>query len=184
MSRESGREKSRRTPGATREYASPACSRHEFEGAEPAYFNRTELLALLNELLEGERAGARGLIEMQHDCDDSELGKLLHQVARDGARFCAMLGAHCARLGAEPSRATGVFFDKLRARATLAEKFVLLDRGQSAVVLRLEASIPRIEHDGLRTDFMEMRDVHIANIERCARYAGIEPGIRFESRKP
>ena len=184
MSHDSDARKSAPAADTTPQYASPACSRHEFAEPDSRYLNRVELLALLNELLEGERAGARGLIGMQHECTDPELDRLLRQVARDEARFCAMLGAHCARLGAEPSRATGVFFDKLRARATLAEKFVLLDRGQSAVVLRLEASIPRIEHDGLRTDFMEMRDVHIANIERCARYAGIEPGIRFESRKP
>lgn len=181
MSRESGQGKSRQTARVAREYASPACSRHEFEGAGPAYFNRAELLALLNELLEGERAGARGLIEMQHDCSGPELGKLLHQVARDEARFCAMLGAHCTRLGAEPSRATGVFFDKLRARATLAEKFALLDRGQSAVVFRLDASIPRIANDALRADLVEMRAVHIENIERCARHAGIEPGVHGRS---
>ncbi len=178
MSHDSDARKSAPAADTTPQYASPACSRHEFAEPDSRYLNRVELLALLNELLEGERAGARGLIGMQHECTDPELDRLLRQVARDEARFCAMLGAHCVRLGAEPSRATGVFLDKLRARKTLAEKFALLDRGQSAVVFRLDASIPRIESEGLRADLVEMRAVHIENIERCANHAGIEPGVR------
>ncbi|MBK7170180.1 MAG: hypothetical protein IPH83_13465 [Gammaproteobacteria bacterium] len=181
MSKQSGHEKSGRPAVTPLEYASPPCSRHEFDEADARYLNRVELLALLNELLEGERAGARGLIGMQRECSDPELDQLLHQVARDEARFCAMLGAHCVRLGAVPSRATGVFLDKLQARETLAEKFALLDRGQSAVVFRLDASIPRIADDALRADLVAMRAVHIENIERCARHAGIEPGVRRHS---
>lgn len=178
MSKPPGQSTSGSAPDELREYASPACLRHEFDSAVSAHLNRAELLVLLNELLEGERAGARGLIEMQRECTDPELVQLLHDVAKDEARYCAMLGAHCTRLGAAPSRATGVFLDKLRARATVAEKFALLDRGQSAVVFRLDSILWRIDDPALRVDLVEMREVHIKNIERCARYAGLDSAMK------
>jgi nitronate monooxygenase len=129
-----------------------------------------EIADLLNQLVEGERAGARGLIEMDGAIDDAELRELLSAVAKDEARFCAMLSHHVARLGGTPSRATGVFYDKLKARETLTDKLELLDRGQSAVVRMLVDAIPRINDSALRRDLDEMREVHVRNIERCAQY--------------
>jgi hypothetical protein len=130
----------------------------------------TEIVDLLNQLVEGERAGARGLIDLDTEVQDATLRELLTIVAKDEARFCAMLSHHVVRLGATPSRATGVFYDKLKARETLADKLKLLDRGQSAVVRMLVDAIPRITDTALRDDLDEMREVHARNIESCAKY--------------
>jgi rubrerythrin len=143
--------------------ASSPCAMHEFEDYEPA-----TLVPLLNELIEGERAGARGLLEMAKIHEYSDLEALLRDVAADEARFCAMLSHHVERLGGEPSRATGVFADKLAKREGLDAKIALLDKGQGAVVTMLEEMIPRIAADDLRGDLIEMRDVHRVNIDRCA----------------
>lgn len=143
--------------------ASSPCAMHEFEDYEPA-----TLVPLLNELIEGERAGARGLLEMAKVPEYTDLEALLRDVAADEARFCAMLSHHVERLGAQPSRATGVFADKLAQREGLDAKIALLDKGQSAVVTMLEEMIPRIADDELRGDLIEMRDVHRINIDRCA----------------
>lgn len=151
-----------------REYASSPCSVHEFE---TPVLDLEDVLTFLNELIEGERAGARGIIDMEKDIGSAAVRTLLHEVAGDEARFCAMLTHHVERLGGTASRATGAFADKLARRATLAEKLDLLDRGQSVVVRRLEEIIPRIADASLRQALVEMRDVHVVNIERCSALA-------------
>ncbi len=151
-----------------RPYASPPCYQHELENV-PA-LTAEEIASRLNELLEGERAGARGLIDMKGESNDPALIDLLDAVARDEARFCAMLGHHLTRLGHTPSRTTGVFYEKLRARETLEARIHLLDRGQSAVVRILDEMLPSIRDPDLLTDLTEMRDIHVENIRRCAEY--------------
>ncbi|MGE0625594.1 MAG: DUF6306 domain-containing protein [Pseudomonadales bacterium] len=151
-----------------RPYASPPCSQHEFDAA-PA-LSLEEIAGRLNELLEGERAGARGLIDMKAASGDAALTELLDAVARDEARFCAMLGHHLERLGYTPSRKTGVFYEKLKARETLEAQLHLLDRGQSAVVRMLDEILPSVREPELLADLTEMRETHIENIRRCAEY--------------
>lgn len=153
------------------EFASSPCYQHELDGTPSEPLSTERLAARLNELLEGERAGARGLIEMRSGHDD-ELGRLLGAVAQDEARFCAMLGRHLARLGYPPSRETGVFYHKLAQRQTLADKLRLLDRGQAAVVRALDGLLEAIDDPELRADLEEMRECHVRNLEACAVYRG------------
>jgi nitronate monooxygenase len=126
-----------------------------------------ELIDWLNGLLEGERAGARGLTELARRYPEPLAG-LLQQVARDEGRFCVMLRAQIRRLGGTPSTATGVFYDKLIAKPTLLEQLRLLDRGQSAVATALAAHLPRIDDAALAAALRYMLDVHVINIQRCA----------------
>ncbi|MEQ8860888.1 MAG: DUF6306 domain-containing protein [Pseudomonadales bacterium] len=149
-----------------RGYASPVCYAHEFD-VPPLTLD--EVAVRLNDLLEGERAGARGLIDMKAGRDD-ELGRLLDAVARDEARFCAMLSHHLTRLGYAPSHETGEFYDKLARREDLDAKLRLLDRGQSAVVRLLDELMPSVDDSRLLADLREMRDVHVRNLEKCAAY--------------
>lgn len=131
-------------------------------------YGDAELLALLNELLEAERAGARGLSELSRRDHPPETTALLRSLARDEGRFCAMLGRHVRRLGGTPSRATGTFYDKLLAREGLAAQMTLLDRGQSAVVRLLAEMLPRLRDPELQADLEDMHDVHVANLARTA----------------
>jgi len=147
-----------------RPYASPPCYAHELT-PEPA--SDAEIVKFLNELLEGERAGAQGLNDMAKATSDPALAALLRDVARDEGRYCVMLRGHVLRLGAAATDATGVFYQKLMAREGLAAKLSLLDRGQSAVVRAIEQMLPRIVDATLRADLVEMRDVHVRNIARC-----------------
>ncbi|MCP5178705.1 MAG: DUF6306 domain-containing protein [Pseudomonadales bacterium] len=150
-----------------REYASPPCYQHEFDDSPGKL--PPDVAAILNELLQGERAGAMAIITM-NAVADGQLGSLLKTVAEDEARFCAMLHRHLTRLGHVPSRGIGVFYEKLVKRPTLDEKLRLLDRGQSAVVRMLDGVLSSIEDAALREDLEEMRTVHVRNIEACAKY--------------
>ena len=117
------------------------CYAHEFE-TNP--LQTAEVIAFLNGLLEGERAGAQGLIDMSKTCNDAALKQLLLDVARDEGRYCVMLRSHVQRLGGTPTDVTGVFYEKLMAREGLAAQLKLLDRGQSAVVRMIDETMPRI----------------------------------------
>jgi len=152
------------------QYASSPCYLHELEEAGTPALPLDEIARRLNELVEGERAGARGLIDIKASVARSPLGVLLDKVAKDEARFCAMLGRQLARLGFPASRATGVFYEKLLKRETLDEQLRLLDRGQSAVVRMLEELLPSVQDAELHADLVEMRDTHIENIRACAEY--------------
>lgn len=147
------------------DFTSSPCSLHELE-SEP--LPEQELLTLLNELIEGERAGTVGLLAMAETGVSPDTQVLLREVAHDEARFCSMLSHHVERLGGEANRNTGVFAEKLAKRESLTDKLKFMDKGQSAVVRMLNDAIPRIWNDkSLVMDLVEMRDVHLVNIERC-----------------
>lgn len=153
-----------------RDYASPPCFQHELEGACSNEMDREYVLTRLGVLLEGERAGARGLRDTRGEFGDGPLAELLAEVRRDEARFCAMLTQQIERLGGTPTRATGVFYDKLLSRPDPQARLRLLDRGQKAVVGMLDELLGRTLDMELRRELEEMREVHVTNIARCAEY--------------
>lgn len=136
-----------------------------------------QLVSLLDELLEAERAGARGVSDMSRAAQ-RETQSALQAVAKDEARFCAMLTRHIRSLGGEPSSRTGAFYDKLAAVENPRARLDLLNRGQGWVVRRLRDALPRIADAELRTDLQEMLATHVANIESCnALIARASPGV-------
>lgn len=149
------------------EFASSPCSLHELGPASRGLLDRAETLELLNLLLEGERAGARGLGAIGREAP-AEHRSLLADIARDEARYCAMLTGHIERLGGKPSKKTGSFYDKLIGTDGLGAQVDLLDRGQGWVVRKLGEILPRIEDTDLHRDLQEMLEVHQRNIASCA----------------
>src|SRR5690242_3934447 len=101
-----------------RGYASPACSAHEVDpvymGLAPAPLPRDELIALLNRLIEAERAGAKALAWYVKTTPDGELRDALAAVGHDEGRYVALLDRLLRSLGATPSKVTGAFFEKAR----------------------------------------------------------------------
>ena len=148
-------------------YASPPCSMHELDPSYLGYFSTAETIALLNELLEGERAGARAVGEMARDAQDRSHGAALREVAMDEARFCGMLTRHVTRLGGTPSRATGAFYDKVVTIEAPDERLAMVNRGQGWVVRRLREARGRIADGALLSDLDDMLKVHEINIARC-----------------
>lgn len=157
-----------RSAGEGDDYASPACFLHELDPSYLGYLDRVDTIALLNELLEAERAGARGVAEMSKAAAFAERRDLLATIAQGEARFCAMLTRHLIRLGGSASRATGAFYDKLAAVADPAQRIDLLNRGQGWVARRLRDNLARIGDDALAADLRIMLDDHERNIARCA----------------
>ena len=148
-------------------YASPPCFMHEVDPAYAGAMPADELIALLNQLAEAERAGARVTAAYGGDAADPSLRTALREVGRDEARFCAMLSRHVERLGGAPSHATGAFLEKALAVEGDAARLAFLNRGQGWVVRKLRETLPKIADDRLHADLADMLAVHERNIARC-----------------
>lgn len=148
------------------EFSSPPCLLHETDDVYAGYLGRDELLALLNQLLEGERAGARAAAACGA-ASDEPARTAFREIAKDEAWFCAMLSRHIMALGATPSTATGAFLGKLLAIDGTRERLAFLNRGQAWVVRKLREALPRVRDDLLHEELEDMLALHETNIERC-----------------
>lgn len=126
----------------------------------------TDLLSALNELLEAERAGARSTLETLNEMKVESMAKLVMDIQQDEVRWCKMLINAIHLLGEEPSRVTGSFYEKVMAISDLHERLLFINRGQSWVVKRLVALIPRVGHENIKKGLQEMLEAHKANIQR------------------
>lgn len=127
-----------------------------------------ELVALLNELLEAERAGARLLADWMAEVPPgSPLHESLKDVQRDEAQNCATLIHHIREAGGAPSGATGAFYDKALAIKEWRARLDFLNRGQGWVVKRIASALPGLPASPARAMLQEMHDSHVANIARC-----------------
>jgi hypothetical protein len=157
-----------------RSYSLP-CYLREVDPAYLGYLTKPEILELLNELLEGERAGVRAATHCLTEAVDRETHATLRRIAIDEARFCAMLSRHIRDLGGMPSPATGTFYGKLMAIAELPKRLAFLNRGQGWVVRRLCDALPRVRDDRLYEDLKAMLQAHEVNIGRCDRLLNARP---------
>lgn len=127
-----------------------------------------DLVALLNELLEAERAGARLLADWTAEAPaGSVLYERLKAVQHDEAENCALLIRHLREAGAQPSTASGAFYGKARAIHGWRARLDFLNRGQGWVAKRIAAALPELEPTPTRDMLREMHDSHVANIASC-----------------
>lgn len=149
-------------------YASPPCFMHELDPTYLGFMSATETIALLNALLENERAGSRGTIDLANRTAGLADHAILDDIAQDGARYCAMLTRHIKRLGGIPSPETGTFYEKLIALETSCERLDLLNRCQAWGVRKLRDALPNIDDSVLQHDLKNMLEVHERHIRHCA----------------
>lgn len=129
---------------------------------------RDELAALLNLLLEAERAGARVLSAWLDELPvESPAWPRLRLVQRDEARNCAQLIDLLIGMGAKPSLKTGDFARRAGEISGWGNRLAFLNRGQAWVVRALSAALPRIAACAGREVLERMRDSHRDNIAAC-----------------
>lgn len=129
--------------------------------------DKDPLVTILNEFLEGERAGARAARRFAAGSGDARFSSLMRRVAKDEAWCCAMLTKHIERLGGCASRKTGAFYEKAVSREGVHERMEYLNRGQSWVVRRLGELIPTVTDRLLLRDLRTMLRMHERNVKRC-----------------
>lgn len=148
----------------TNQPSSPPRGAAEADDVYIGYAGRNELLLVLNELLEAERAGAKvALASTKAVADD--YAALMRQVRDDEAHWCEMLDRQIRRLGGTPSAATGAFREKALAIADPLERLAFLNRGQGWVVRKLVELLPRVRDDALHADLNAMVAGHRTNID-------------------
>ena len=156
---------------ATSCYSSPPCYASElapdYFGAPPA-MPAQKLVALLNQLLEAERAGARVLAAFLDEYErDTPAWKQLAEVQRDEAKNCVILIDLIRRVNGTPSGATGDFLGKALAVEGRVPRLQFLNRGQKWVARNISNALPHVEQDFLRDALMAMHESHLLNIEAC-----------------
>ena len=152
-------------------YSSPPCYAHE---VAPGYFGETstmpaaELLALLNVLLEAERAGAKVIAAFLDDYErDTPAWRQLSNVQRDEAKNCAILIDLIRRVDGTPSTAVGDFLDKALAVQGRVARLQFLNRGQQWVARKIGEAVPQIGEVSVRSALSVMLESHLLNIEAC-----------------
>jgi len=131
---------------------------------EDSPIGTAELIDLLNELLEAERAGAKVALESGRQTRDVALVELLRGIYEDEARWCAMLLRQIRVLGGVVSPRIGAFHAKAMAIENLKDRLVFLNRGQGWVVRKLRELTPRVHDPALHADLAHMLSSHVANI--------------------
>ena len=139
--------------------------------SDPEILPKEELLKLLNELLEAERAGVKVAAAYRDDASSAPTRALLHTVHTDEARSCALLSKAIHRLGGEPSRAVGDFAERALALDDEPARLAFLNRGQRWVIRKLEAAIPRVDDAEVATWLGEMLALHVRNVLSCEELA-------------
>lgn len=132
--------------------------------------NTTQLIDILNELLQGERAGARVTTSFAQEASDAELRNLMVSIAADERTYAKKLHEHIERLGGVPSEKIGDFYDKAMHYGANERGVKFLNRGQQWVVNILKEVTANLADQELLDDLTEMLKAHESNIWMCERY--------------
>lgn len=134
---------------------------------------RVELLALLNQLLAAERAGAKAISAHMAACEPgTRLWLRLNTVQRDASMNCAVLIDLIRGLGAAPAPTAGSALRDAYSPRTGDEPLVVLNRGQDRVVQLLRASLRRVGDPIAKAALKRILVGHVVNMDRCGRLIG------------
>jgi nitronate monooxygenase len=128
-----------------------------------------ELTAMLNTLLEAERAGARVGAALVAEAADPQSQALARAIHDDEVKWAKVLFEAVRDLGAEPSEQVGDFYEKAMAIEGFEARVAFVNRGQGWVVRKLRELIPQIEDTPLAGVLEAMLDAHVVNIETANR---------------
>jgi nitronate monooxygenase len=144
----------------------------EMEGSHVGNLSREDLVAVLNELLEAERAGARVTLHSASEAQSPSSKSLFETIQRDEAKWCGVLSRAIVAMNGKPSPRTGAFYDKAMAITNLSDRLIFLNRGQAWVIRKLREVIPKINKEDIHQDLADMCLAHERNIELASQHVG------------
>lgn len=154
--------------------SSSPCGRDDAETQSRGHAGREEILALCNDLLAAERAGARITWRLRDATGDAELAELMNRVHEDERASCRLLIEAIRQLDGEALPGVGDFEGKVMALTNETGRIALLNRGQAWVVRRLESLLPRIEDAGVAACLQEMLALHQQNIAAATQWLDVK----------
>lgn len=120
-------------------------------------------IQLLQELLEGERAGARLALDTLKETTDEQQQMLLNQIHIGEAESCRRIRDCIKYLGGEPSLNIGEFYVKAMSIEDIVDRLYFIDRGQRWVINKLNKNLELITSDFVRKELENVLQIHILN---------------------
>jgi 5,10-methenyltetrahydrofolate synthetase len=136
--------------------------------ADARAFRHDGLVALLNELLEAERALSKAIAVFALELPfDTRVRDELLRLQGDESANCVVLLRLLRKRGDSGSRRTGAFFGKALAVNGTRARLELLNRGQAWMARRIAAALPGIGDAQAGRELALMLDSHMANMAAC-----------------
>jgi hypothetical protein len=127
-----------------------------------------ELGALLNTLLEAERAGAKLLGAYIDELpQNSPAWTRLRAIQADERRNCAVLIHLLLEAEVAPSSAVGDFYEKGLAIRDWRQRLEFLNRGQLWVTRRIAEAVPLVAAAAGKDALLAMHASHLLNVDLC-----------------
>ena len=126
---------------------------------------KSELEALLNRLLEAERAGHELLDAMSQETTDPQMQALFANFTDIEVGDTAVLEGLIRLHGGTPSPKTGDFADKVLRIDSLHEQINVLSRGQAWVARKIEQTLALSPPPDIAAFLKEMANRHRHNME-------------------
>ncbi len=120
-------------------------------------------IQLLQELLEGERAGARLALDTLKETTDEQQQMVLNQIHIGEAESCRRIRDCIKYLGGEPSLNIGEFYVKAMSIEDIVDRLYFIDRGQRWVINKLNKNLELITSDFVRKELENVLQIHILN---------------------
>lgn len=133
--------------------------------------SQEEIVGRLNELLEAERAGVEAATGLATADLKSYTREDIRKFGEDEGWACSGLRRAIVRYGGIPSSGSGDFGQRVMALESEGERLNLLVRGQAWVVKRIDALLALELDPQTRAFLVEMRDIHLENLDLCNRRA-------------
>lgn len=124
---------------------------------------KSELIHLLQVLLEGERAGALIASDTLSHTNDSQHRVLLEKVRRGESESYRRVRDCIKYLGGVPSTNVSKFYNKVLGIKDIEERLLFIERGQQRVIDKIIKNLDAIEFAFVRRELSNVLDIHINN---------------------
>ncbi|MFD2206979.1 5-formyltetrahydrofolate cyclo-ligase [Kiloniella antarctica] len=150
-------------------YSSSPCYMHEADPRYFGYMNSTELIELLKQLLDVERAGVQSVAKIAKSADNELNNEVIAKISKDMNSICEMLSRHIADLGGPFRSKNDVLYEKKATQNCAEEYLELFKRGQDWSIRKLREALPKIGAEALARDLRDMLNINEKIIQKCVK---------------
>ncbi|MEB0121595.1 DUF6306 domain-containing protein [Pseudomonas sp. CCI1.2] len=124
---------------------------------------KSDTIELLQELLEGERAGARIALDSLKEAHDERQATLLSQILIGEVESCRLIINCINYLGDLPSPNIGDFYIKAMRIENIIDRINFIDKGQRWVIKKINKHLELTSSEFVRKELEMVLDIHILN---------------------
>lgn len=148
------------------EMSSPPCYAYELDLVHRGTLASQDVLAGMQVLLEGERAGARVARESLNDAKTantrSDFCDWIMKIQQAKVASCKMLVSEIKRHGGKPSTGISTFYNRAIAIKDLTERLCFMNHDEERALHKIDELLPQITDEALIASLKHLRDVTAA----------------------